>query len=436
MPEMLSRRALLFTTAALPLIAAARDIDVTDFGAKGDGSTLNTKALQSAIDACAKRGGGIVRIPAGRFLSGTLFLKSGVHLDLDPAAVLLGSTRLDDFPATPGGFRSYADNYTEKSLIYAEDAENIGIGGSGRIDGQGKAFEGPYKVRPYLMRFISCRNLSISGVTIANSPMWVQHYLNCQDVHIHGITVRSQVNHNNDGIDIDCCRRVRISDCDILSGDDAIVLKSTADVPCRDVVVSNCVLSTLCNALKLGTESNGGFENIAFSNCTVYDTRLAGIALETVDGGTLNNVNVSNIVMTRVGAPIFVRLGNRARPFREGGPVPGVAALRNVQITNIQATGAGTTGCAITGLPGHPIENLTMENIRIEFDGGGTAQDAKRAVPENPEKYPEHSMFGRLPAYGLYFRHVKGLRTRNLNLTTARADARPAIAKEDTEDLS
>jgi hypothetical protein len=140
--------------------------------------------------------------------------------------------------------------------------------------------------------------------------------------------------------------------------------------------------------------------------------------------------------MTRVGSPIFVRLGNRARPFREGGPVPGVAALRNVQITNIQATGAGPTGCAIAGLPGHPIENLTMENIRIEFDGGGTVQDAKRAVPENPEKYPEHSMFGRLPAYGLYFRHVKGLRTRNLNLTTSKADARPAIAKDDVEDLS
>jgi polygalacturonase len=433
---LLSRRALLFASAALPLAAAVRDTDVTDFGAVGDGTTLNTKALQTAINACANHGGGTVRIPAGRFLSGTLFLKSGVHLYLDAGAVLLGSTRLDDYPVTPGGFRSYTDTYTDKSLIYAENAENIGLSGAGCIDGQGKSFQGPYKVRPYLMRFVSCRDMSMSGVTLKNSPMWVQHYLNCQDVLIHGITVKSHVNKNNDGIDIDCCRRVRISDCDISSGDDGIVLKSTADVVCRDVVVSNCVVSSDCSALKLGTESNGGFENIAFSNCTVYDTRLAGIALEMVDGGTLDRVTVSNIVMNRVGAPIFLRLGNRARPFREGGPIPGMCTFRNVQITNIQATGASVTGCAIAGLPGHPIQDVTIENIRIEFDGGGSAADAKRVVPEYPDRYPEYSMFGRLPAYGFYVRHARGLRFRNLNLTTAKPDGRPPMVRDDVEDAS
>jgi polygalacturonase len=269
------------------------------------------------------------------------------------------------------------------------------------------------------MRFVSCRGIAVMDVTLRNSPMWVQHYRNCESVHIHGITVNSHVNKNNDGIDIDCCRRVRISDCNISSGADAIVLKTTADVACSDIVVSNCVLSSDCNALKLGAESSGAFENIAFSNCTVYDTRLAEIALEAVDGGGLDGVTVSNTVMKRVGAPIFMRLGNRARPFREGGPTPSEGALRNVQITNIQAVGASGLGCAIAGIPGHRIENVTIENIRIEFEGGGSQEDVRRPVPENVDKYPEHSMFGRLPAFGFYVRHARGVRFRNVNLTTA-----------------
>jgi hypothetical protein len=139
--------------------------------------------------------------------------------------------------------------------------------------------------------------------------------------------------------------------------------------------------------------------------------------------------------MNRVGAPIFLRLGNRARPFREGGPIPGMGTFRNVQITNIQAVGAGNRGCAIAGIPGHPIEDVTIENIRIEFEGGGSAEDAKRTVPENPDKYPEYSMFGRLPAYGFYVRHARGIRFRNLRLTTVKPDGRPALVQDDVEDL-
>ena len=180
------------------------------------------------------------------------------------------------------------------------------------------------------------------------------------------------------------------------------------------MVVANCVLSTACNALKLGTESNGGFENIAISNCTIYDTRLAGIALEMVDGGVLDRVTISNIVMNGVATPIFIRLGDRARPFTEGGARPPVGKLRNVSIANVQAAGAGGVGCAIAGLPGHAIENVVLENLRLTFAGGGKRADARREIPENAEKYPEHSMFGTLPAYGFYCRHVKGLSLRNI----------------------
>jgi len=252
-------------------------------------------------------------------------------------------------------------------------------------------------------------------------------------VYIRGITVASRVNQNNDGIDIDSCHRVRISDCDISSGDDAIVLKSTSDRACRDVVVANCVLSSLCNALKMGTESNGGFENIAIGNCSIYDTNLAGIALESVDGGALNRVVISNIVMSNTRGAIFVRLGDRARPFKEGMERPGVGSLRNVILSNIQATGADQTGCAISGIPGHPIENLTLANISISFAGGGTRADARRRPPEYPEKYPEYKMFGVLPAYGIYCRHAKNVQLDHVQLTWEKPDARPPLVTEDVE---
>ncbi len=405
--------------------------DVAEHGAVGDGQTVNTRALQAAIDASAARGGGVVYFPPGRYVSGTLILKSNVRLYLEAGATLLGSTSLSDYPSMIPAFRSYTDNYTEKSLIYAEKAENITLEGRGTIDGRGASFRGPYKVRPYLIRVISCRNVAMADLTLRDSPMWLQHYLDCDGVAIRGITVHNWANHNGDGIDIDCCDRVRISDCDFSSLDDAITLKSTAMRPCRNVVVTNCVVSSGCNAVKLGTESNGGFENIVISNCSIYDTRLAGIALEIVDGGTLDRVTVSNVTMTQVGAPVFVRLGNRARPFLNGGSPQPAGRLRNVQIRGIQATHAGPVGCSITGLPGHPVEDVSLEDIRLRFAGGGTSADSAREVPENERAYPEFKMFGTLPAYGLYCRHVRGLRLRDVDVEYVAPDDRPALVCDD-----
>ncbi len=416
-----------------PVLGAETVYDVRDYGAKADGKTLCTKSIQRAIDECAGDGGGTVYLGPGTFLSGTIYMKSGVTLKLDVACTLLGSKNLKDYPETVPAFRSYTDNYTDKSLIYGEKLERIAITGRGIIDGQGGSFKGPYKVRPYIIRFIQCRNVTVKDVTIRNSPMWVQHYLACDDVRISGITVRSVVNANNDGINIDSCERVIISDCNILSGDDAIVLKSTSARPCRNVTISNCVLSSRCNALKMGTESNGGFENIVITGCSIYNTRLAGVALEIVDGGTMDGIVVSNITMNKIGAPIFLRLGNRARPFKKDMPKPGIGIMRNVTISNIEATGANATGCAISGLPEAVIENVTLSNIRLSFEGGGTKQDAGRAVPEKPKDYPEYSMFGRLPAYGFYCRHVKGLKLLNVQLQLAKSDQRHGIVLEDVE---
>ncbi len=407
--------------------------NVRDFGAVGDGRTLSTAAIQKAIGTCAKNGGGTVFLPAGSFLSGTIYLRSNVALHLSAGCVLSGSANLENYPVTVQGFRSYTDNYTNKSLIYGENLQNVTIEGRGVIDGQGAAFKGPYKVRPYLIRLVTCRDVLVKDVTLKDSPMWVQHYLACDDVHIRGVTVRSRVNHNNDGINIDCCHRVCISDCNIWSGDDAIVLKSTAARACENVVITNSVLSSLCNAIKMGTESNGGFKNVVVTGCSIYDTNLAGVALEMVDGGVLDQVVVSGISMTNVRVPIFLRLGDRARPYKQDMKRPSVGVFRNVTISDIEASASSNLGCSITGLPDHEIENVTLSNIRISVPGGGTEQDAREAVPEKPEAYPECTMFGTLPAYGFYCRHVRGLRLRNVQLTCRQPDMRPAVVFDDVQ---
>lgn len=424
--------------ASLQSAASAKPgwFNVADYGARGDSATLNTKAIQSAIDACAWAGGGTVYFPAGNYISGTLYLKNNLTLHLEAGAVLTGSGNLSDYPVTISGIRSYTDNYTDKSLLYGEGLSNIGITGEGTLDGNGTSFSGPYKVRPYMIRIINCRDVRVKGVTIRNSPMWVQHYLACENIVIEGITVNSRRDKvNNDGIDLDGCVNVRMSDCLIISGDDGIVLKSTLNQPCKNIVVTNCIISSDCNGFKLGTETNGGFENISFSNSVIYDTRLGGISLELVDGGILDRVTVSNITMDKVGAAIFIRLGNRARPFGDAMEKPGMGQLSNVTISNIQATNIGSTGCSVTGLPGHPVRNVSLNNIRLMFEGGGTREMTSREIPEVAEKYPEFGMFGVLPAYGFYCRHAENLSFNDVDAGFLKPDNRHAFVCDDVNGL-
>jgi len=453
-----------FLTAILFIICSSGSgrnsvFNIINYGAINDGQTVNTKSIQRAIDDCAGKGGGTVYFPAGRYISGTIFLKSNVVLHLESGAVLEGSKILSDYPVTESKFRSFTDNYTNKSLIYGEDLNHISITGHGTIDGNGASFKvsdelrkanifDSYKMRPYLIRIINCENVTVKDITIINSPMWVQHYMVCRNINIDGISVNSRVNSNNDGIDIDACENVRISNCNITSGDDAIVLKSTLERPCRNITITNCVLSSNCNAFKLGTESNGDFHNISLSNCTIYDTRLSGIALEMVDGGSLNNVSVDNVNMDKAGCAIFIRLGNRARPFLENNPKaytnrkaannnlpkPGMGSMFNVIISNIQATNIGKTGCSITGIPSYPARDLTLSNIRISFTGGGTEDLVSRKIEEFPDKYPEYAMFGTLPAYGFFCRHVNGLIMENIDLSYTSAEYRPALYFKDVKD--
>jgi hypothetical protein len=426
-----------------PLRGAENVFDVRDFGARPDGKTLCTAAIQKAVDACAAGGGGTVYLPPGTLRSGTVFLKSHVTLLLESGCTLLGSENLEDYPRNVPAVRSYTDNYVDRSLIAGENLQNVAIRGRGTIDGNGGKFRWPqYLTRPYAIRLVRCRDVLIEGVTMRSSAMWMQHYLACDGLTMRGVTVYNHATHNNDGLDLDGCHDVCVSDCTFDSDDDAITLKSTLNLACEDVTIINCTASSHCNAIKMGTESNGGFKNVTIANCAIRSPRvsqpingskrgLAGIALEIVDGGELDRVAISNITMTGVSVPLFMRLGNRARPFEKAGPKPAVGTFRNVTVSNVIATGASKTGCSITGLPGHPIENVVLSNLNLTFDGGGTAADASRQIPELPEKYPESSMFGTLPAYGLYCRHVKNLQVHNVQLRSVEPDLRQPVIRDD-----
>ena len=424
-----------------------RDWDIRNYGAVAGGKTLCTAAIQKAVDHCAAAGGGTVYFPPGVWLSGTIELRSHVTLRLDAGCRLLGSSNPADYPPRVPKIHSYSNIYVRQSLIRGEDLEHVAICGLGTIDGQGGKFHWPgYTNRPFLIRLVGCRDVLVENVTLCNSPMWMQQYLACQRVTIRGIAVDNHATYNNDGIDLDGCRGAVISDCKIDSDDDGICLKSTGEQPCENVTITNCVVSSHCNAIKMGTESHGGFRNITITNCTIAsptgtktingsDRGLGGLALELVDGGTLENVAVSNLAIDGVTTPLFLRLGNRARPIDKDMPKPGMGTFRNVVLSNIVATRAAKVGCSITGVPGGAIENVQLSNIQLSFEGGGTRQQAAAKVPEKESSYPEGAMFGTLPAYGFYCRHVVGLKLRDVRLRTDGPDFRPAVVGQDVREL-
>lgn len=439
--------------AACLALRAEAVVDPCGFGARPDGQTLCTEPIQKAIDASAAAGGGTVRLAGGKFLSGTIYLRNHVTLEIAAGATLLGSTNIAHYPQNIPAIRSYTDNYVKQSLIAGENLENIGLVGRGLIDGQGESFKmadrtRPYENRPYLIRLVNCRDVLVEGLRLEHSAMWMQHYLGCERVIMRGIRVRNFGNANNDGLDLDGCKDCAVSGCVFESDDDGITLKSTFERPCERITISDCVARSHCNAIKMGTESNGGFMDITIANCAVTsppdDARLiygmqrgmCGLALELVDGGRLERIAVANITIQGVNVPLFLRLGDRARPFNEGMPPPATGSFRDVVIANIVATGVGKTGCSVTGLPGHPVENVSFNNIMLSFEGGGARELAARQVPEVAEKYPESKMFGDLPAYGFYCRHVRGLRFSNVQLRTAAPDLRHAMVFDDVENLA
>src|SRR5438105_11171577 len=360
----------LLLTALPPVMAAAASdkvVDVTKAGVVGDGTTLNTASIQKAIDDCsAAGGGGTLSFPAGRYLTGTIQIKSNVTLRLEKDATLLDSTEVADY-RNLDPFIDGSGNPMGHALIVAVDAENVGIEGKGTVDGQSPALkkkQKPYAMRPFLLRWVRCKNVTVKDVHLTNPGAWTLNFFQTKGAVIEGVTIRSRDlgMPNNDGINLDSSENVRVRNCDVISGDDALVIKSTSSTkPSRDIEATNCKLSSHTNAIKLGTESIGGFENIKVSNCQISNTNMAGIALYEVDGADLRNVTISDITMDGVTVPISIRLGARLKTFREGDqPKPAAGKLRDVTIKNVTAKNVEMIGMLINVVPGHPVEALTL----------------------------------------------------------------------------
>lgn len=435
--------------------------DVTDYGAVSDGITVCTQSIQQAIDACAGNGGGTVLFPAGTFVSGTLFLKSHVTLRLEQGALLLGSWDVNDYPTQPKQWR--------RSLIYGEGLEHISITGHGTIDGNQEAFlqnlvdtskfdteedlrkedEAAWRaIRPLNLLLTDCRQVTLRDVSLSNSGFWCVCFRECRTALINGISLDNRTSNekrkainkkssrpNNDGVNIYNCENVRISDCEINSSDDALVFRGA----CRNIVATNCLLSSNCQPIILWSAKEEVLENICISNCVLYNVNKVGIAIRMTEGSRLNNVSVSNIVMENVKCALWIQQAERPGGQASGG-------MSNLVFDNIQATGTDAIGCAILGMPSSRLQNITLSNIRISFEGGGTQDLVHREIGELPD-YDDnvfgshlmqllnrHLQFGMLPAYGFFCRHVEGLVMQNLNLSYRSPDYRPAVYISDGRD--
>ncbi|UEG49529.1 hypothetical protein LK994_12885 [Ferruginibacter lapsinanis] len=444
----------------------AQTYNIIDYGAVADGKTLNTVSIQKAIDACSQKGGKVI-VPAGIFMTGTLYVKDNVTIYLEKNATIKGGAFFTDYPDNVVQYKNYFSHFpdgslrTNKALLFAENVHNITIEGKGTIDGNGKSSDfnlGDETAvarsweRPCGILFISCKKILVQNIRLTNSAYWLQNYLNCDSVTLRGLTIYNHANHNNDGMDIDS-RNVLIENCTIDSDDDALCFKShSRNNICENIVVRNCDIASNCNAIKFGTTSIGGFRNIKISNCRIHKaaespffnwqkqltdielpiTNLAGIAIESTDGATIDNINISDIKMKDVQTPIFIVLGNRGRKQPGDTASAPVGSIKNITLENITAKAHSKISSSITAFPGQYLENIQLNNISINNMGKGTVADASIILPENPAVYPENRMYGEIyPAAAFYIRHVKGITLNDIYLKNRNSDKRLPIIMND-----
>ena len=456
MVRLLRNRLLAFMISFSALHAGAKDYPASLFGIYSDGVTLNTRSIQFAIDYINQQGGGRLVFDVGRFLTGTIHLRSNVTLHLKEGAVLLGVLNPLDYDR---------DGFT--ALILARDQQNIAITGKGIIDGQGRqvarnvvelvhkglikdAFRNDrpeVEIRPMLIYFRSCQNVMISGVSMRNAAAWVQTYDQCKTLRIDSVTVDSRAFWNNDGFDIVDCDSVVLTNSYIDAADDGICLKShDPNSVCQNVLVRNCTIRSSASAIKFGTASRGGFRNVKLLNIKVFDTYRSAIALEAVDGGFIENVEADSLQLLNTGNAIFIRIGERVAGKK--------GRLENIRISHL--TGeiaaskpdtayeyAGPTedmprnispAIVIAGLPDAMINNISFQHIDLRHPGGGNSLFARvslDSVAERPEAYPEFSMFKELPAWGIYVRHANAVQFIDCKLGCERKEYRVAIVLDD-----
>lgn len=448
--------------------------NVRDFGAQGDGKNLDSPAIDAAINAAANAGGGTVWLPAGTYLSGSIHLKSNIHLLLDAGATILGAPQsmnaydeTEPFPS--GAYQDGGHCYFHNSLIWGENLTNVFITGHGMINGGGlernpkildemcgfKHFGTPNETNYPPVRIGNkaialklCRNVVIRDITIFHGGHFAILATGCDQLTIDNVTIDT----NRDGMDLDCCRNTMVSNCRVNSPiDDGICPKSTLALGeprlTENLTIVNCQVSgfvegTLLDGtmkpsgrglgrIKFGTEASGGFRNCTVANCTFRSCR--GLALEEVDGGILENITINNIAMTDVpDYAIYLTTGKRNRAPDVQQP----SRMKNILISNIIVDGvAKMSGIQIMGLPEQPIEGVRIENVRLISRGGGTETDGQLQPKELGTGYPEPSGLGTMPAYGVFARHVKDLELANIHLSFQTNDLRPAMKFADINGL-
>lgn len=420
-------------------ILAENSFSVQSFGAKGDGKTLDTPAIQSAINAAYANRGGKVVVPSGVYLIGTLILKDNVELHLQSGSVLLGSPDLADYSAVEQKFESRTkDLYTKYFMIFAEGAKNIAVSGLGEINGNGLnnfRIKRPQNKRPYMIRLVDCDNVVFTGVTLRESGNWTLHLLGCQNVKIDNINVKATAEDGNrDGIDIDACNNVIVANSLISTTDDAIVFKSSCEKVCENIVISNCIISSNASGIKTGTESTGGFRNITIDNCIIKDIPFqGGIDLTSVDGGVMENIRVNNVIMDNVSTPFFIRLGSRLRAFKPGHYAKTINEVKDIYFTNITVTKAKKPA-KVLGLGHIPIKNIVINNYLVY---NAVAQNSAGFVDVGLQDfdYPAAHLFDKLPAYGLFCRYVDGLEINGMKVFAADDEVYPAFAFDGVENV-
>jgi polygalacturonase len=453
---------LLTTVAARANLPVATGYNVRDYGAKGDGIALDSKAINRAIDAAAKAGGGTVFVPAGSYLSGSIHLKSNISLYLDQGAIIIATQseangEYDPEEATVNmTYQDYGHSHFHNSLIWGEDLHDVSILGQGLIWGKGllRDSKKDSKLGNKAIAFLRCRNVLIRDISILTGGWFGILATGTDNLTINNVKEDT----NRDGMDIDCCKNVKVSDCFVNSPyDDGICLKSSYALGyarnTENVTITNCEVSGYdegsfldgtfkrtksehsgfhpTGRIKLGTESNGGFKNITISNC-VFDY-CRGLALETVDGAELEDVAVTNITMRDVVSdPIFLRLGSRMR-----GPAgTPIGQLRRILISNVVIYNADSHYvCTISGIPGNAIEDVTLSNIKLYVKRDSTASGYQANPPEYEDKYPEPGMFGEAPAYGFFIRHAKNIKITAVEICMLKSDTRPVLRADDVQGL-
>lgn len=435
----------------------ARIYNIRDFGAKGDGKTLDTAAVQLAIDTCNKDHGGTVLVPAGVFVIGTIELKSNVTLHIVAQGKLLGSAdgkqyhASDVIPLDSG----WTMNDGNVGLIFAVNADNITIEGNGIIDGQGAQFRSDTKGvlppagitgnhRPYHLLFYQCKNLTVRDISLINSAYHSVRVCLCSYVKLEGLYIRGKVVHNNDGFHFIGSTYVHVSNCDVQCQDDACALFGS----CKFVTISDCSFSTRWSVFRFG---GGEAENITVSNCLIYETYGCPIKMRCSPGSRFENISFSNLVMKDVTGPISIGLGN-VRSSSENKEIATPGIIRNISFNNIHATvvkpvplrdaefaskynpGEIFSCVVLNGVDKGFLENISFNDVHITFPGGGTVEHA--AVRDVPKIAGEYYQIGIPPAYGIYARNVRGLTLHNIRLTMASPDMRPALILDNVEDVA